>query len=118
MAKMVASFNVLCIQYCSRIDGIHNIVALTEWNEWTQAFQIIDDIEILKFGVIDDRVANVVADGFFQHGSTIFEGTEYMTDDEIQDMFDEYTTNCFTDETTTFCKWTKVPVDVRLEVAI
>ena len=118
MAKMAAKFNVLCIQYYSDVSGIHNIAALTKWNEWEQTFYIIDDIEFSDLGVIDDKVLDAVADGFFQYGSMIFEGTEYMTDDEIRDMFYEYVENCLTIETVTFCKWTKVPVNVNLEVSI
>ena len=118
MAKKAAKFDALCIQYHSGVSGVHNIVALTKWNEWEQTFYIIDDIETSDFGVIDDKVLDAIADGFFQYGSMIFEGTEYRTDDEIQDMFYEYAENCLTIETVTFCKWTKVPVDVSLEVSI
>lgn len=118
MAKMAASFDALCIQYHSGVTGIHNIVVLTKWNDWEQAFYIIDDIETSDFGVLDDKALDVVADGFFQYGSMIFEGTEYMTDEEIRDMFYEYAENWLTIETVIFCRWTKVPVDVNLEVSI
>ena len=116
--RLASSFEILCIQYHSDIDGVHNIAAFTKWNEWTQTFQIIDDIEILEFGIIDNRVLDVAADSFFQYGSMIFEGTSYMEDDEVQEMFDEYVTSCFADKTVTFCKWTRAMVYVTLEVGI
>lgn len=115
--KMTSSFEVLCIQYHSDIDGIHNIAALTKWNDWEQKYQIVDDVETPKFGVIDGRVLDVVTHNFFQYGSVIFEDMGYA-DDEIQEMFDEYVTNCFTDETVTFCEWTRTTVYVKLEVSV
>ena len=118
--RLASNFEVLCIQYHSNVDGIHNIAAFTKWNEWTQTFQIIDDIEIPEFGVIDSRVLDVAADGFLQYDSMIFEGTSYMEDDEVQEMFNEYVATCFTcftDETITFCKWTRAMVYVTLEVS-
>lgn len=118
MVKLASNFEILCIQYHSDIDGVHNIAAFTRWNERTQTSQIIDDIEIANFGVIDDRVLDVTADDFFQHGSMIFDGTSFMEDDDVQEMFEEYVTNCFDDKTVTFCKWTRAMVYVNLEVAI
>ena len=116
--RMASNFEILCIQYHSDTDGIHNIAAFTKWNEWTQTFQIIDDIETPEFGVINDRVLDVAADDFFQYGSMIFDGISYMEDDEVQEMFNEYTTDYFTDETITFCKWTRAMVYVKLEVGM
>ena len=116
--RLASNFEILCIQYHSDIDGIHNIAAFTKWNEWTQTFQIIDDIESPEFGVINDRVLDMAADDFFQYGNMIFDGTSYMEDDEVQEMFNEYVATCFTDETITFCEWTRAMVYVKLEVGM
>lgn len=118
MAKMVASFDVLCIQYCSNKKGVCNIVAFTKWNDWEQKFLIVDDVETPDFSVIDDRVLDAAVDAFFEYGSMAFEGADHMEDEEVREMFDDYVENCFIDEEATFSKWTKVPVDVNLEVSI
>lgn len=119
MAKMAASFDVLCIQYHSSKRGVCNIVAFTKWDDWNQKFQIVDDVKTPDFGVIDDRVLDVAVDAFCEYGSTIFECV-YLEeeDEEIREMFDNYVENCFIDEEATFRKWTKVKVDVRVEIAI
>lgn len=118
MAKMVASFDVLCIQYRSSKKDVCNIVAFTKWNDWEQKFLIVDDVEAPDFGVINDRVLDAAVDAFCEYGSMIFEGADCMEDEEVREMFDDYVENCFIDEEATFRKWTKVKVDVRVEVAI
>ena len=118
MAKMAASFDVLCIQYDSSKSGVCNIVAFTKWDEWEQRFLIVDDVEAPDFGVIDDRVLDAAVDAFFEYGSMAFEGADYMEDEEAREMFDNYVENCFMDEEATFRKWTTVKVDIRVEVVI
>lgn len=118
MAKMAASFDVLCIQYNSSKRGVCNIAAFTKWDDWDQKFQIADDVETSDFGVIDDRVLDVAVDAFFYYGSMAFEGADYMGDEEVREMFDDYVENCLMDEEATFRKWTTVKVDVRVEVVI
>lgn len=118
MAKMAASFDVLCIQYCSSKKGVCNIAVFTKWDDRKQKFQIVDNVEAPDFGVIDDRILSVAVDTFFDYGRTAFEGADYMEDDEIQEMFDEYVSNCFTDKTATFCEWTRAMVYVTLEVSV
>lgn len=118
MAKMAVSFDVLCIQYDSSKRGVCNIVAFTKWNDWEQKFLIVDDVETPDFGVIDDKVLDVAVDAFFEYGSMAFEGADYMEDEEVREMFDDYVESCFIDEEATFLKSTKVKVDVRVEVVI
>lgn len=118
MAKMAASFDVLCIQYRSNMKGVRNIAVFTKWNDWERKFQIVDDIEVPVFGVIDDRVLDAAVDAFCEYGSVIFEGADCMEDEEVREMFDNYVENCFINEEATFRKWTKVKVNVRVEVAI
>jgi len=118
MAKTVAKFDALCIQYHSNTKGIRNIVVFTKWNEWEQKFLIVDDVEAPDFGVIDDRVLNAAVVAFFEYGSMVLESAGYMEDEEVREMFDDYVENCFIDEEATFRKWTKVKVDVRVEIVI
>lgn len=117
MAKMAVSFDVLCIQYRSNTKGVCNIVAFTKWDEWERTYYIVDDVDTPDFGVIDDRVLDATVGAFFEYGSMIFDGADYMEDDEVREMFENYIENYF-DEEATFCKWTKVKVNARLEIAI
>ena len=118
MAKIATSFDILCIQYQSSTKGIRNIAVFTKWNEWENTFHITDDVEAPDFGIIDDNVLEAAVDAFCKYGSMVFEGADWMEDEEVREMFDDYVENCFIDEEATFRKWTKVKVNIRVEVAI